>query len=257
MAAPAALCNRADDIGQAIIFSSCGFFLPSSFFLLFFLASSQRSQIGCLPYFYTWCGPSANLECRSEMCCTWLGGYAGCKTSPKTHRLGIIAQLCRAISSQLKHVLTIGKKLVKQQYILHMSPQYGELLRTKGWDLLASFGHPSKFQRVSRLGFGTAATSLNGDEPNFARCLAISCAGTLYIHFPGLLPCNGILPRAKFTLHPSLAFSYIARVTARHSSSGRQRKFAASYKEWNYGSFEDGDVYLRLGGHHVGHPPTF
>jgi len=45
---------------------------------------------------------------------------------------------------------------------------------------------PSKFQRVSRLGFG------------------------------------GILPGAKFTFRPSLAFSYIGSVTARHSSSGRQ-----------------------------------
>jgi len=32
-----------------------------------------------------------------------------------------------AISSQLRHVSTIGKKLVKQQYLLHMFSQYGEL----------------------------------------------------------------------------------------------------------------------------------
>jgi len=42
------------------------------FLLSFFLAYSQLSQIGCLPYFYTWCGLSANLGCRSEMCCTRL-----------------------------------------------------------------------------------------------------------------------------------------------------------------------------------------
>ena len=35
-----------------------------------------------------------------------------------------------------------------------------------------------------------------------------------------LLPPDGISPRAKFTLHPSLAFSYIGSVTAWHSSSG-------------------------------------
>jgi len=29
-----------------------------------------------------------------------------------------------AISSKLRHVSTIGKKIVKQQYVLHMSPQY-------------------------------------------------------------------------------------------------------------------------------------
>ena len=28
-----------------------------------------------------------------------------------------MAQLCRAIASQLRHVSTIGKKLVKQQYL--------------------------------------------------------------------------------------------------------------------------------------------
>jgi len=32
-----------------------------------------------------------------------------------------IAQLCRAISLQLRHVSTIGKKFVKHQYVLHMS----------------------------------------------------------------------------------------------------------------------------------------
>jgi len=32
--------------------------------------------------------------------------------------------------SQLRHVSTIGKKLVKQQYIPHVSPQYGELRPT-------------------------------------------------------------------------------------------------------------------------------
>jgi len=151
------------------------------------------------------------------------------------------------------------KKLLKQQYLnpLHMSAQYGELRPTNGWDLLASLGHPSKFQRVSRLGVVTAATSLNGGQPNFARCLAVSWSGTLYIHFLGLLLRNGILLRAKFTLRPSLAFSYIGSVTARHSSSGRRRHFSASHKEWNYGTFADGATYIRLGGHHVGHRPTF
>jgi len=50
-------------IGQVIIFLSCGFFFLSS---SFFLAYSQPSHIGCLPYFHTWCGLSANLECRSD-----------------------------------------------------------------------------------------------------------------------------------------------------------------------------------------------
>jgi len=60
---------------------------------------------------------------------------------------------------QLRHVSTIGKKFVKQQYLLHMSSQYGELRPTSGWDLLASLGHPSKFQRDSHLGSVTARHS--------------------------------------------------------------------------------------------------
>ena len=79
----------------------------------------------------------------------------------------------------------------------------------------------------------------------------------LYIHFRGLLPLNGILLRAKFTLRPSLAFSYIGSVTGRHSRSGRQPNFAAWYAEWNYGTFAEGATYIRLGGHQVGHWPTF
>ena len=62
------------------------------------------------------------------MCCTWLAGAAGRKNVAKNRHLGTIAQLCRSISLQLRHVSTIGKKLVKQRYALHMSPQYGELL---------------------------------------------------------------------------------------------------------------------------------
>jgi len=110
---------------------------------------------------------------------------------------------------------------------------------------LASLGHPCKFQRVSRLGSVTAATSLSGGQPNFARCLAVSCVATLYIYFRGLLPSDRILLGAKFTLRPSLAFSYIASVTARHSSSGRQPNFTAWYKEWNYRTSVEGATYIR------------
>jgi len=68
-----------------------------------------------------------------------------------------------------------------------MTSQYGGLRPTNGWDRLVSLGHPSKFQRVSRLCFVTAPTSLNGGQPNFAACLAIRWAATLYVHFWELL----------------------------------------------------------------------
>jgi len=62
----------------------------------------------------------------------------------KNRHLGTIAQLSRAIFSQLRHISTIGKKLVKQQYFLHMCPQYGELWTTSGRDRFTSLGHPSQ-----------------------------------------------------------------------------------------------------------------
>jgi len=48
---------------------------------------------------------------------------------------------------------------------------------------------------------------------------------------------NGILPGAKFTLRPSLMFSYTGSVTARHLSSS---------------NFQHSE-----GSHHVGYRPTF
>jgi len=78
--------------------------------LYFFLAYSQPSQIGCLPYFHAWCGLSANLEYRSEMRCTQLAGNAGPEKLPKIRHMGTIARLCWAISSQPRHLSSIGKK---------------------------------------------------------------------------------------------------------------------------------------------------
>ena len=44
------------------------------------------------------------------MCCTRLAGNTGRKNDAKNRHLRTIAQLSRAISSQLRHVSTIGKK---------------------------------------------------------------------------------------------------------------------------------------------------
>ena len=79
------------------------------------------------------------------------------------------------ISLQLRHVSAIRKNLLNSN-ISSTCPQntvnFGPLTAE---NLL----HPSKFQWVSCLGFVTALTSLNGGQPNFARCLAISWAGAL------------------------------------------------------------------------------
>ena len=96
----AVLCNMA---GHYIF--ARGFF----FYLLFFPRLISAAADWILPYFLRWCGLSANLRCRSETCCTRLAESTGRKKSPKIRHLGTIAQLCRAISLQLRHISTIGK----------------------------------------------------------------------------------------------------------------------------------------------------
>jgi len=99
-----------------IIFLPCGVYL-SSFFYLFFPRPISAVRDWLSTILHTWCGLSANLECMSEMCCTWLAENTGRKKSPSR----TIAQFCRAISLQLRHVPTIRKILVKHQYHLHTS----------------------------------------------------------------------------------------------------------------------------------------
>ena len=92
----AALRNRAGHY----IFALWFLLLPSYFPHLI-------SSVGDV-YHTTWCGLGANLECMSEMCCMRLTENTGHK-----NHFGTIAQVCRAVSSQLRHISTIGKKLVK------------------------------------------------------------------------------------------------------------------------------------------------
>ena len=132
-----ALCNRADHYI---------FILFLSFFFFFFFFFPRL-----ISYFGTWYGLSVNLKCRSEMRCTRLAANTG----HKNHHLGTIAQLCRAISSQLRHVSTIGKKLAAIPP-LHVLINMVNLRPTNGWDLFRSLGHPYKFQPVLRLGSVTA-----------------------------------------------------------------------------------------------------
>jgi len=110
--------------------------------------------------------------------------------------------------------------IVKQQYLLHISSQCGELspltaeIRSLVWSTPANF---NRFHLLVSLLHRRCSPEANQTlhdvwpSPELVH----------YIYFSGMLLPKGILPAAKFTLHPSLALSYIGIVTARHSSSGR------------------------------------
>jgi len=135
--------------------------------------------------------------------------------SSKICHVGTIAQ-------KIRHISTIGKKTVKKQYLLHMSSQYGELRPTSGWDQFGSLEQPSKLQRVSRLGSVTAAASLNGSQPNFARCLAVSWVGTRHYTFSGVLAPLRNFARCKI----QFAFKSCAVVFWRYCMALQQRASA-------------------------------
>jgi len=101
-----------------------------------------------------------------------------------------------------------------------------------------SLEHSSKFQRVSRICFATAVHRHRSTNVNQTLCDVWPSPGIVHYIFGGSRPIKDrILPCAKFTLCPSLAFSYIGSVTARYSSSRGQPNFAAWDNEGNYGTF--------------------
>ena len=94
---------------------------------------------------------------------------ARCKyRTQKNRHLGTVAQICRAISLQLRHVSTIGKNLLSSD-AFPTSPynmvNFGPLAAEIGF---TNLGHPSTFQQVSRLGSVTARHSSSRRHPNFA-----------------------------------------------------------------------------------------
>ena len=86
------------------------------------------------------------------------------KKSPPGHHRTTLSDWIFATKARIDNR---KKKRVKQQYLVHMSSQYGERRPTIGWDRSGSLGHLCKFQRVWRLGSVTARHCSSGRQPNF------------------------------------------------------------------------------------------
>ena len=70
----------------------------------------------------------------------------------------------------------------------------------------------------------------------FCRCLAVSWADTLYIHFRGLLPPNRILRGAKFTLRSKSCIPYRQRycTTLQQQASAKLCGVVQGIELWNF-----------------------
>jgi len=108
-----ALWYRADHYIFALLF-----LFSSSFFFSSPNLSSRRLDV-C----HTWCSLIANLECSLKRAARGSLKMQDAKKSPKSRHLRTIVQLCRAISSQLRHVSTIGKKNLLSSNISSSCPQ--------------------------------------------------------------------------------------------------------------------------------------
>ena len=130
-----ALWNRADH-----------YFFALWFLLSFFLTLSLPSQTGCLPYFHTWCGLSANLGCRSEMCCTWLAENAGrkkiTKNSPSVHHgtslSGYIFAAKAHIDNRKKNLLSSNISSTCPHNMVNFGPLAAEIVPVV-WGTPANF----------------------------------------------------------------------------------------------------------------------
>jgi len=185
---------------MAALRSGCGHYIFVLWFLLsfffFFPRLFSAVAVGCLSYFHTWCGLSANLECRSETCCTRLAENTQRKKIAKNRQLGTIAQL--VVLYFRKHVSTIGKNLLNSNIsstcphnMLNFGPLTAEI-DSGVWGTPANFNGfrvlPSLLQRC------------RSPEAN-QTLLDVSPSPALvhYVYiFGGSCP-DGILPGAKFT----------------------------------------------------------
>ena len=104
------------------------------------------------------------------MCCTQLAGNAGPKKSPKIGHLGTIAQLCQAIYLRNQGTYRQSeKKLVKQQYLLHMSHNMVNFDPLAAEIVSLVWGTPANFNGFRDLAaLITARHSSIGRQLNFA-----------------------------------------------------------------------------------------
>ena len=108
------------------------------------------------------------------MCCTRLAGntgpFTGRKNDAKNRHLGVIAPLCEAEFSQLRHVSTIGKKLLTTN-----------MSSICFYNIMANFG--SLAAEIVSLVWGTPANF------NRFRILAALLNGTLLVGVSQTLRC--------------------------------------------------------------------
>jgi len=157
-----------------VVSSSIFFFFPSP------ILSGRRLDA----YHTSTHGVALVCEFRTQvwklMCCTWLAGNTGRKNDAKNRHLRTIAQLCPSVSSQLRHISTIEKKLVKSNIsptCPHNMANFGPLTAEIGSGV---WGTPANFN-----GFRVLAALLYGTLVGVGETLRRWTEGATYIQQGG------------------------------------------------------------------------
>ena len=171
------------------------------------------------------------------MCCTRLDENTERKKLPKIRHLHIIAQLCRSVSTQLRHISTIRKSLLNSNIsptCLHNMANFGPLTAEIGWRV---WGTPENFN-----GFRVFASLLQ-------RRRSLGANQTLHDVWPspGLVhyiiryifgrscPLTEFCP-VQNSLYVEVLRSFILAALLHGTPAAGVSQTAAWYKEWNYGT---------------------
>jgi len=131
------------------------------------------------------------------------------KNTAKIRHLGTIAQFCWAISSQLRHVSTIGKNLLNSNNLLQMSSQYGALTAEIGWRVWGTPTDFSGFRVLASLLHRRRLTEVNQTCTMFGRLLDWFTNVAIYT-FSGAIAHNRILPGRNSLCVQILRFPILA-----------------------------------------------
>jgi len=130
------------------------------------------------------------------MYCTRLIGNTGRINDAKNRHLRTIAQLCRAVSSQLRHISTIGKSMLSSNICSTCSHNMANLGLLAAEIGSGACGTPANFNEFRVL--ASLLQRRRSSEANQTLHDVWPSPGLLhYMHFRGLLPPDGISPGAN------------------------------------------------------------
>jgi len=132
----------------------------SCFFLYFYLFSAPYFSGRRLDVYQTSTHDVVLLPINAglKICCARLATNTGPKKSPKSRHMATIAQLCRAIPSQLRHLSTIGNNVLNSNVFPrcpHNMANFGPLASEISWRVWGTPANFNRFRVLAALLYGT------------------------------------------------------------------------------------------------------